>query len=127
MEVQPFFGVGVPMELPEAARLKCHKGGRKRLAGGKVGRVDLVELAALARHGLRVMLQGPVNERRISGEHVTRVCGHVFGANGAVENVGVGGGDVVEDGRVKAEVFGYNIARRVCDPVIDVEGGTVRN
>ena len=132
MEVQPFLGVGVPMQFPEAAGLERNKRGGEGLASGKVGRVNLVELTTFARNGLGLVLKRSVHERRVTGELPSWAIGHVLGAHGAVENVGVRLGDVIKNGGVNTKVFGDNIAGGMSDPVVDVErrammGSVVRN
>lgn len=112
----------MPVQLPQAAGLQRHKRGRDGRGDREVGRVNLVEGAAIAGHGLRRVLQGVVHPGAIARGGAGGTVRHVVGANGAVEDGRVGLGDVGEGGRRDVEVFGQNVGRSVANPVIKVEG-----
>ena len=118
--------VRVPVQLAQTARLERHKRRRNGLADGEVGRVDLVELAAVAANLLGLVLESAVDEGAVAAsDGCAGRLGHVARADRRVDDVRVGRGDVVEDGLVDAEVLGEDGLGGVGDPVIDVECGAV--
>ena len=115
------------MQFSQAARPQPDEGRCDGLAGGEVGRVDLVELSASARNGFRLVLEGSVHKGGIAREVPGRSGGDILGADSAVEDVGVRLGHVVKDRRVQAEVLGHHIPRRMGNPVVDIEGRASRS
>lgn len=111
------------MQLPQRTGLESDKGGGDSLADGEVGRVNLAELAAGAGNLLGRVLKGAVDEGGVAVGIGVGEVRDVAVADGAVEDVGRGLGDVVEDGGVDAEVLGEDVLGGVGDPVVDVEGG----
>lgn len=87
------------MQFPQAAGLQrdiCRCDG---LGHGEVGRVDLVEGAAVAGHGLRRVLQSMVDPRAIARCGAGRPTGYVLSANGAIKDGRIRLGNVGEGGR----------------------------
>lgn len=118
--------VGVPVELAQAAGLESHKGGGNGLAGGEVGRVDLPELAAVAGHRLRGVLEGAVDEGAVAREVVLGArAGDVLGGHVGGVDVGVLLREFVKDLGVDTKVLGDDVAGGVVQPVDNVEGCSV--
>lgn len=112
------------MQLSQTTWLKCNESCGQGLAGGEVCRVDLVKRASLTGDRLRLVLEGPVDERGVAGERASGSGSHVLSADGAVEDVRVRLRNVVKDGSIHAKILGQNVSRRVCNPVINIEGGS---
>jgi len=144
VEVQPLFGlrnvtrqfnlfilkyidmrmahIRVPMKLPQTTRLESDKGRRNSFADREVGRVDLVESAAISRNGFRVMLERLIDKGVVAGGGTLRRNGAV--ANGALLDVWVRLGNIVKYGFWDAKVLGEDILGSVREPVVNVEGDT---
>ncbi len=78
---------------------------------------------AAAGDGFALVLESAVDEGGVARQLAGRARGDVLGADGTVEDVGAGDGDLVEDGSVEAKVVGNDVAGGMRDPVVDVERG----
>ena len=87
----------MPVELPQTLWFKSNKGSSNGLANGKVGRVNLVELSATTWNTLGLVLESAVDEGRISRELAGCSACHLLGADGAIDNIGVGSWELVKD------------------------------
>lgn len=114
----------MPVKLAEAAGLESDKRRGNGLGDGEVGRVDLVELAAVTTDLLRLVLQGLVDVGALLVGVGIRHVSHVAVAHGAIDNVRVGRREVLKHGLVNAKVAGNDVLGRVSQPVVDVESGS---
>lgn len=113
------------MQLPQPLGQQRNKRGRNRRRDREVRRVDLIQRAAAAGHFFPGVLQRVVHVRAVPHELSGSPADYGRVADGAVADVGVRFGHVVEGGFGDAEVFGEDRFRGFGDPVVDVEGGSV--
>lgn len=113
------------MELTQTAGLQRDKRRSNRLGDGEVGRVDLVELAAVATNLLWLMVGQTVHVGAVTRGVGVRRVSHVKVAHGAVQDVRRRRGKLLEDRLVNAEVFGDDVLGGVEEPIVDVEGRPV--
>lgn len=110
------------MKLAESLGFESDKSCSDGLADREVGRVYLVELSASARHRFARVLKGTIDEGRITRELARRIVGYVSGADGAVEDIWVGRGDVLKNRHIEAKIFGENVSGSASNPVVNIEG-----
>lgn len=114
--------IRMPVKLTKRTRLERNDRRSNSCRDGEVPGVNNRDAATTAGDGNgsrsgRVM----ENVRARSGESTLRSA--IWGCRGSgVEDIWILIGDVVKDGDVDAEVLGEDVARGVCDPVINHEG-----
>ena len=109
------------MKFTQAAGLERGKRSGNRLANGKVGRVNLAKLAAGAANFLRRMLQRAVHKGAIATGDGRDCAGDIVRAHRCIDNVRVRRGDISKERLVDAKILGQDVARSVCQPVVNVE------
>lgn len=118
--------VRVPVHLPHPPRRKRHQGRRDGRAPREVRRVDLVQRPASPGRLDRRLLQRAEHKRARPGRRLLPGPGRdaavrIAPARRAVDDPGAGPRHAVEHARAHAKVLGQHVARRVRDPVVDVE------
>ena len=110
------------MQLAQSARSERDDSRSDGSRDGEIARVDDGDVPPASRDGDARLGGRVVVDVRAGPAEAAAGSGVVRGRHGAVEDVGVGGGDGVEDGLVDAEVLGEDGFGGVGYPVVDHEG-----
>lgn len=114
----------MPVKFSQATGFQLHDCGSEGSGYGEIAGVNYLQGSATTGDGGSGFLRKMVDVRTVALEFSVG-AGCVWGADGAVDDIGVRSGNAFEDGLVDTEILGEDRFGGVGNPVIKVKGCSI--